>query len=323
MIFEKQIEAIYRRNLFVRQDNAGGIFYFVPNDFPGLEAHPYTFKAKAGHELKGYFYHYEDPLPGRLLVFDHGMGNGHRAYLREIETLCRAGFLVFSYDHTGCMESGGSGCNGFATSLSDLDDCITALRGEEGLNERTISVIGHSWGGFSAMNIAAIHPEVTHVVAMSGFVSVEEIVAQTFGGILKGYRRAILELERRSNPGYVDFHAGKSLAGTSARVLLISCDDDKVVHKARHFDQLRQLLGEQENIRFLVVPGRNHNPTYTVDAVAYKDQFLAEHKKAAKKLTTPQLQKAFMDRYDWRRMTEQDEVVWNEIIRHLKDEKRP
>ncbi len=318
MIFEKQIEAIYRRNLFVRQDNAQGFFYFAPADFPGLRAHPYAFKAKGGHDLRGCFYYYENPIPGRLLVFDHGMGNGHRAYLREIETLCKAGFLVFSYDHTGCMESGGTGCNGFATSLSDLDDCITALEGEKELNDRAISVMGHSWGGFSTMNIAALHPQITHLVAMSGFVSVGAIVNQTFTGLLKGYRKTIMDLERQSNPGYVDFHAGCSLADTSAKVLLISSDDDKVVPKAQHFDRLQQMLAGRENVRFLVVPGRNHNPTYTADAVTYKDAFMAEHKKMAKKLTTPEKQRSFMARYDWRRMTEQEPGVWAQFIGHLR-----
>ena len=67
MLFQKQIEKLYRSNLFVRNDNPHGIFYFGPEDFPGLQAHAYIFTAKAGHELKGWFYHYEDPLPGRLV----------------------------------------------------------------------------------------------------------------------------------------------------------------------------------------------------------------------------------------------------------------
>ena len=173
MLFEKQILKIYRKNLFVRNDNPDGIFYFSPEDFEGLQAHPYSFRARAGHELKGFFYHYPHPIPGKVLVFDHGMGNGHRAYMREIETLAKAGFLVFSYDHTGCMTSGGESCNGFAQSLSDLDACMEALKGEKVLEGYSFSVIGHSWGGFSTMNIAALHPDITHVVSMSGFISVK------------------------------------------------------------------------------------------------------------------------------------------------------
>ncbi len=322
MIFQKQIEKIYKSNIFIRNDNQYGIFYFGPGDFPRLNSHAYNFKAKAGHDLKGYFYHYDNPIPGRLLVFDHGMGNGHRAYMREIETLCKAGFLVYSYDHTGCMASGGESCGGFAQSLSDLDCCITALKQEDALKDRKIAVMGHSWGGFSTMNIAALHPEITHVVSMSGFVSVELMLEQSFSGLLKGYRPGIMELERQTNPNYAEFDGRESLKNTEAKVLLIYSADDKIVHKVVHFDALQQALADREHVRFLLVNGKNHNPTYGDDAVVYKDAFFADYTKAAKKklLETPQQQKEFMARYDWHRMTRQDETVWNEIIAHLKTE---
>ena len=322
MIFQKQIEKIYKSNIFVRNDNSHGIFYFGPGDFPGLKSHAYDFKANAGHDLKGFFYHYDNPIPGRLLVFDHGMGNGHRAYMREIETLCKAGFLVYSYDHTGCMASGGESCGGFAQSLSDLDCCITALKQEAVLKDRKIAVMGHSWGGFSTMNIAALHPEITHVVSMSGFVSVELMLEQSFSGLLKAYRPGILELERQTNPRYADFDARESLKNANAKVLLIYSADDQIVHKAVHFDALRKALDGVEHVQFLLVDGKNHNPGYGDDAVVYKDAFFAEYTKAAKKklLATPQQQKEFMARYDWLRMTKQDDAVWNEIITHLKSE---
>ncbi len=317
MIFEKQIEAVYRRNLYSRQDNAGGIFYFQPSDFLGLSAHPYEFTANAGHTLKGYFYHYPQPVPGRLVVFDHGMGNGHRAYMREIEQLCKAGFLVFSYDHTGCMESGGEGTGGFATSLSDLDACIRTLKAEDNLKDRSIAVVGHSWGGFSTMNIGALHPEITHLVVMSGFVSVEKIVGQSFAGPLKGYRKHILELEHQANPDYVDFNGIRSLRKTAAKVLLVYSDNDAMVKKEIHFDELQQMLGGRKNIHFLLVSGKGHNPTYTCDAVQYKDAFFAAFRKNSKKLTNPEAQKAFMAGFDWYRMTEQDADVWQAIVDHL------
>lgn len=316
MVLEKQIEKIYRSNLFIRNDNADGIFYFTPEDFPGLRSYGYDFRAGAGHTLKGYFYCYADPVPGRLVVFDHGMGNGHRAYLREIERLAKAGYLVFSYDHTGCMRSGGESCGGFAQSLSDLDACIRSLKGETALEDRTISVMGHSWGGYSTMNIAALHPEITHVVSISGFVSVEMMIGQTVGGILKGYRGGLLELERKTNPDYVSLDARQSLGGTGAKVLLIYSSDDPMVHKTPHFDALKEALEGRDNIRLLLLDGKAHNPHYTADAVQYKDRFFRELTAAKKKkqLTTEEQQAAFMARYDWKRMTEQDETVWKEIL---------
>lgn len=320
MLFEKYVLKIYRKNLFTRNDNADGIFYFAPEDFSGLKALPYSFKARAGHDLNGFFYYYDAPIPGRLLVFDHGMGNGHRAYMREIEQLAKAGFLVFSYDHTGCMRSGGESCNGFAQSLSDLDACMEALKAEKGLEGYSFSVIGHSWGGFSTMNISALHPEITHVVSMSGFISVEKILEQTFGGILKPYRKAVMALERQVNEKYVGFDAAESLKSAEGKVLLIYSEDDPVVKKSFHYDPLFHALEGKENICFHLEQGKAHNPSYAADAVKYKDGFFKELQKLLKlgNKVSAEEKKAFMERYDWLRMTTQDEKVWDLVISHLK-----
>ncbi len=319
MLFEKQIEAIYRSQLFIRNDNALGIFYFSPADFPGLQAHPYAFSGKDGQTLRGWFYHYGSPRPDRLLVFDHGMGNGHRAYFREIEVLARAGYLVFSYDHTGCMASGGENTNGFAQSLSDLDACITALKQEEGLKGRSLAVLGHSWGGFSTMNIPALHPEITHIVAMSGFISVEQMVNQSFSGILSRYCSHIMELERRANPDYVNYNALDTLSATATKALLVYSSNDSTVSKALHYDVLYKALAGRPNIRFLLTHGKGHSPNYTTDAAAYKDEFFAQFQQAVKKkqLQTELQQQKFMSRFDWHRMTAQDSRIWTIILDYL------
>ncbi len=319
MLFEKQIEALYRSQLFIRNDNPQGIFYFSPADFPGLQAHPYAFPGKNSQTLRGYFYHYDCPRPDRLLVFDHGMGNGHRAYFREIEVLAKAGYLVFSYDHTGCMESGGDSTNGFAQSLSDLDACLTALKAEEALLGRTIAVLGHSWGAFSTLNIPALHPEVTHIVALAGFISVEQIVNQNFSGVLSGYRPLILSLEQRTNPNYVNFNAVDTLSNTATKALLVYSSNDPMVSKALHYDVLYKALAGKPHIRFLLTHGKGHSPNYTTDAAAYKDQFFAQFQEAMKKkqLQTEAQQQKFMARFDWCRMTAQDDRIWRIILDYL------
>lgn len=319
MIFSKQIEKIYRRKLYARADDMGTAYYFSPEDFPGLRSMPYTFKANAGHDLQGYFYRYDNAIPGRIVVFDHGMGGGHRSYMREIERLARAGYLVFAYDHTGCMESGGENTNGFAQSLNDLDACLKALKQAPGVQGRTIAVMGHSWGAFSTMNIAALHPDVTHVIAMSGFVSVKDMVNQNFSGILKGFRRDLYAIERQANPDYVGYHAAKTLAATAAKVLLIYSADDKLVNKALHYDVLKDALRACPNVKFLLTEGKGHNPNYTADAAAYLAEYMAALTQKLKRLElgSAEERKAFVDSYDWKRMTEQDDTVWQVILETL------
>ena len=269
--------------------------------------------------MAGWFYCYDEIIPGRLVVFDHGFGGGHRSYMKEIEMLCRHGYLVYTYDHTGCMESGGENARGLSQSLRDLNDALNALKAAPGFRELDISVMGHSWGSFACMNIAALHPEVTHIVALSGFVSVEEMIGQFFSGILKGYRKPCLHIEREQNPKFVDYNAVETLKGTGVPVLLVYSYNDKLVNREIHHDALKKGLADRKNVRILLEENKGHNPNYTADAVAYLAEYTAEMTRLLKdkKLTAESEKKAFRDKWDWNRMTQQDEKVWAEIFRTL------
>ena len=97
----EQIVKSYKDVLFRRHDPDGSMFYFDYSNFEGLVKQEYSFVTRKGNKLHGGFYCYDDPIPGKLIVFDHGLSNGHRSYMREIETLCRHGYFVFAFDHTG------------------------------------------------------------------------------------------------------------------------------------------------------------------------------------------------------------------------------
>ena len=318
-LFSK-IEKIYRDTLFSRHDPDGTIFYFSSDDFPGLIKEPYSFKTKRGDLLRGYFYKYDSCVEGRVVVFDHGMGTGHRAYMREIEMLARHGYVVFSYDHTGCTESEGNGTRGFAGSLADLDSAISALKSDPLYRNIKISVIGHSWGAFSTLNISALHPDVAHVISLSGFTSVKRMHAQMIPTFLFPLRKRFWAIEKEANPDYINYEAEESLANTSAKVLVIHSADDKTVGKS-HFKKLYKKLSHKDNIRFILLNGKNHNPNYTVSAVEYLTDFFLTltDKKKKGELDTPDKKAKFISSYDWWRMTEQDEALWSEIFTTLSE----
>jgi dipeptidyl aminopeptidase/acylaminoacyl peptidase len=316
-MFYKAVRNAYRGMIYSRADDNGAVFYFSADDFEGLRQEPFSFSSSDGHFLQGYFYSYPGAREDRLVVFEHGMGSGHRGYLREIELLAKAGYLVFAYDHTGCMESGGETPGGLAQSLCDLNDCIAALKGDERFSGFDISVMGHSWGAFSTLNISALHPEISHVVAMCGFVSVEEMVKTFFTGILKGYRRAIFELERESNPHFVEFNAVKTLSESIVKALLIYSEDDPMCKRV-HYDILRAGLSDRENVKFILEKNKGHNPNYASDAVTLLSEFgKARAALARKKNATSEEKAQFVASYDWERMTVQDDAVWGEIFAHL------
>lgn len=315
----KFIEKTYKNMVYSRADDNGCVVYFTAEDFEGLHREEYSFPSSLGHTLAGAFYYYDGFNENRLIIFEHGMGSGHTGYMTEIERLCKEGYRVFAYDHTGCMESGGESTNGFAQSLRDLDDTIKALKKDEKYSSLPISVIGHSWGGFSTLNISALHPDIEKAVAMAGFVSVDMILKGFFGGLLSPFYKKILALEKKSNPDYIRYNALETLKNTKTKMLIIHSDDDKTVSAANNFNLLEKGLSGKENINFLRLNGKNHNPNYTEDAVKYKDKFFAEYQKALRKktLVTDTDKKTFKEKYDWKRMTAQDEKVWTVILNFL------
>ncbi len=316
----RQIENIYKKALLCRRDDDGTLFYFSHTDFSGLQRTPYSFKTKKGHTLNGYFYHYSDYSSyskDRLIVFDHGMGTGHRAYMKEIEILARHGFLVYSYDHTGCTESEGEHIMGLTGSLADLDCCITSLKEDKGYNGSAISVVGHSWGGYSTLNILALHPDIRSIVAMSGFISLDEMHRQLIP--VAPLRRQLYRLEQQINPDYVDRSAIQALSSTDAPALIIHSLDDATVSAKRHFYKLRAALADKPNVTFITLTDRDHNPNYTAAAVRYKDEFFKALKARAKKekQRDPAAHKVFLSSYDWHKITEQDADLWSKIFEHL------
>ena len=317
MIFEKQFVDGYRSMMYKRCDDTETVFYFSSKDFPTLHSDPFSIPSSMGHTLAGRVYYYDDPKADRLVVFDHGFGGGHLAYMKEIELLCRNRYTVIAYDHTGCMESGGESPNGLAQSLRDLNDFINAVKSDERFSGFSISVMGHSWGAFSTLNISALHPDVTHVVAMCGFVSVEEMIKSFFSGMLSPYRKPVMSLERKSNPDFADFNAVESLKNSDVKALLIYSSDDKLCRR-KHYDILKASLNEKDNIHFLLTDKKGHNPNYTEDAVKYLAEFVKKRGKMLKKKNlTPDEKAKFVASFDWDRMTEQDSDVWEKIISHL------
>lgn len=309
----------YKKIIFSRQDDDGSVFYFSCSDFKNLKSHPYTFKSSKGYDLKGYFYYYDNFKENRIVIFEHGLGPGHKAYFKEIEMLAKHGYLVFSYDHSGCNESMGETTGGSTQSLVDLNDCLDSLKRIEQLKNYTYSIVGHSWGAAATLNIANLHDDITHLIAISGFASIKDMVKQIFPFYLIKAKKKVIELERKSNPDFVDYDGVEALKRFKGNALLIYSKDDKVVNYKYHYNRLYKNLKDRKNISFMLVDKKGHNPNYTVEAVEYKNIFFKEHKQAIKnnKLLTDSDKVEFIKQYDWDKMTTQDIKVWQKIFETL------
>ena len=118
---------------------------------------------------------------------------------------------------------------------------------------------------------------------------------------------------------YAHFDGRESLKGARTKALIIHSRDDKTCYFDNHFEELRRALSECDNVEFLAVDGKGHNPNYTADAVKYKDEMSAEYERRLKsgELKTDEQKAEFKALWDWNRMTEQDMDVWGKIFEFL------
>ncbi len=320
MIFQNIIINAYKKELLHRYDPDGSVFYYSAMDFPTLSVRDFEFSGQNGQKLKGHFYTDECNIhPEMLVIFEHGMGCGHAAYMREIATIAKKGYTVFAYDHTGTLDSEGEHIGGFTQSLVDLDYAITALKASGEVDGKKIAVIGHSWGGYSSLNIGAFHPDISHIVTLAGFVSVKKMI-RTALGKLRTYTEAVFETEVNAFGAYALADATLSLRQYRGKVLVVHSDDDNTV-PCSHFEEMRVALSDRENIRFLLMTGKKHNPNFTVAAAEYKDNFFTVLTKAKKqkKLKTTADRKAFSEIWDFDKMTEQDAEFWDTVFKFFEE----
>ena len=313
------VEGIIRQKVYARFDGAPYLYLYDVKDFDGLNKKGFTFESSLGHNMQAYFYYYDNPIKNRLIIFEHGLWGCHRSYLKEIEMLCKRGYLVLAQDHTGCMESGGEDTNGFAQSLRDLNDLLNAVSKIDKLNDYDVSIIGHSWGAYSTMNITALYPKISHLVPISGFISVKAIIKQNFRGLLALLRKKVMKIEKRSNPDFFNFSGEKTLKATNAKVLVVHAVDDLTVEYDYSAKKLQKALKKKENVEFLIVENKGHNPNYTENAVTLKRAMQAEIKEHMLDgmLEDEEFCKEFLEKHDWDKITEQDNEVWNKIFDFL------
>lgn len=312
---------IYKKAFINRYDDDKIIFYYSYKDFPGLQAQPVEFKTPQGYLIKGNIYFYENHDKDDLVIFCHGLGGGHRSYMREIELICSRGYEVLAYDNVGCWESEGENIRGLSEAVNDLVCCMDFLAGSYNLKDRKLHIIGHSWGGYAAGNILNYRRKnIKSVTVISGFASVNTIIFGGYGGKMKIFKNAILRFERKANPNYADSCSVDAFKDTKAKVLLIHSKDDPVCAIACGMDYVRPRV-DNPNVTYLEVEGKFHNPNYTADAVAYMQQSFGEYQALLKqkKLRTYEEKKAFMNLRDFRRMTNQDPEVWSAIFKNMEN----
>ena len=144
------------------------------------------------------------------------------------------------------------------------------------------------------------------------------MIKQIFFGV-KGLYSYFYEIEKKNNPVFSKTNTVESLKDTNTKALIIHSADDKTVNGKKHFDVMKKELSLNKNVEFLLLDGKNHYPYYESYAVAYRDEFfkILSKKLKKKELSTIEQKQAFVESFDWWKMTDQDEKVWDKIFKFL------
>ncbi len=302
----------YKEGFLQRYDKDGAIPYYSCEDFEGLICDRGSFANTAGADIRCFTYYYENHNKEKLILFCHGLGPGHTAYLAEIEALCRAGYRVLTLDYAGCGESGGERLTSANAPTRDVIGLLECLKPAE-----EIVPVGHSLGGYTALNIARLLPQVRRAVIISGFIGITELMTGFVKfRILAG---AVSRYEKKLDPVYGNADNTAYLKTTRDKILWIHSTDDPVVNYKHNAGRAEKL--NNPNVRVIKVENKKHNPQYTRAALDNMNAWIGGYNKllSENKLATAEERKAYFADKPIARMTEQDPAVYGEILRFLED----
>ncbi|MBO4410643.1 MAG: alpha/beta hydrolase [Lachnospiraceae bacterium] len=302
----------YEKAFLQRFDQDGAIPYYSAEDFPGLQCTTDSFQNTAGVTIRYFIYHYEAYDRKKLILFCPGMGPGHTAYLAEIETLCRAGYRILTLDYTGCGASGGEKLTSVNAPTRDAMELLGLLQSKE-----EIIPVGHSLGGYTALNLAHLRPDVTRAVILSGFVSIAD---EMMGFVkLRFLANFVKRFEEKLDPEYGALDNREYLSSTTDKLLWIHSTDDPMVNYKYNAGQVSEL--GNPNVRVLTAEHKKHNPQYSAEALATMNAWIGEYGRLVKEkqLETLEAKKAFFADKPVARMTAQDPAVYEEILSFIGD----
>lgn len=231
--------------------------------------------------LKGFIYGADNDKG--LLVFAHGIGEGHESYLKELIWFVDNGWRVFAYDATGSGHSEGGGTRGLPQSALDLDAALTFAESDTRLNSLPVYLMGHSWGGYAAAAVLNFNHKIAGAASISGYNEPIEMILEWTEDMMGGFRYAMLPFVWIYNKTLFGKYSGLTAVNginkSNVPVLIIHGTDDKKIG----YDK-SSIISEKEkitnpNAKYLTLDGGGHsNIFYTAKALEYINEFNKDYR---------------------------------------------
>lgn len=247
-------------------------------EFPGLNAHKYTFASNNEQQLVGYSYYRELKNIKGVIVISHGLGGGgHNSYMDVANHFATNGYIVFAYDATGNDESEGDNVRGIPQGLIDLDYAIRFVKENEEFKDLPIMLFGHSWGAYSVGSVLNVHPDIRAVVMIAGFNKSADIIEEE-GQRIMGSGMSLLMpyisiVERMKFGTYASYNCIDGFEASNAGVMIIHSANDDMVSFENQFERFSDTYQNNSRFTFIRYENRGHDYVYYSDASkAYRNE---------------------------------------------------
>lgn len=285
-----------------RFDKNDKIKIFTFKDFKDLNAEEFSFLYK-NKKIRGYIYN-KNSDSNYIILFFHGYGGGHENYIHEIYKLTKLGYSVMSYDNLGCFNSEGK-MKWFLDSLKVANEFKKYFYSDEkfkDLNKKKLILMGHSWGGFTAVCSLNIFENATKVVELSAINSFNFIKFQGHNFYALG---PLVYLYNLLNYGkYANYSLYKTIKKTNKPVLLIHGEKDDMVAIKDSYDKYKKI--KKSNLKFILEKNKYHSPQLTLNSSIKLNDFLKGRTK--------------LEDIKWEELCEVDDNIFKEIDEFIKGE---
>lgn len=250
--------------------------FFQASDF-NLKDEGFSFVSD-GMTLYGSRYSKEDVPCKGLVIFFHGIGAGRTAYLREINFFCEHGYLVYAFDNYGSGESQGRYIKGLGHVNIDIEAFFKFLDQDPKTQGLKRYVVGHSWGGYATLVSLKNEHHIEKAVCFSGFVKLSmEYSSYIKQGVAKIFSFVIPWVLYSQLGRWGNYSAEEALRTTKTKLFYIQGDKDTMVPPSVGYDYINKLFPNKENIKTMLVKGKNHQPWRSFAAEKYYLQCMSKH----------------------------------------------
>ena len=300
------VSYLYKKHFVCRYDKEIGVPYYQTSDFKGLKEESFSFTNSKGIELKYFYFYYDNYRKDKIILFLHGLACGHAAYFAEIDALARRGYKVLTLDYTGCGDSQGKCLGSLNTPTRDVNELLDYL-----MLDKPIVLVGHSLGGYTALNTISLREEVKKAVIISGFLSIksigEALIKNNF------FNSRILKYEDKLYPEYKNLSNIDYLKNTTDDIFYIQSDDDTMVPYRIGLKVVESI--DNPHIKKIKMSNRKHNPNYTDAAVKYMNEVFGNYYYLLKqkKLKTNEDKINYFKDVSLAKLVEQDEDLFDQI----------